>query len=466
MAGNPLLFAVFGAFAAFVSFVFLPSFPRTGIARVCTQLPHYYWDEAPGSWTKGITGHPSHGRWLLSETARTYELSRRAYVNACLETFEGLAPEVKAALAPVLQDGIPEEQFWQVKRENDKPQRRQSYSDSFEKKPDMTDEMRRYVTQAVEELWDGAADIGNAPWHTSKQEMLENFLAAKPSEPPYIDISEIPWALANGIVARFDATKIFPGKMFNASVPDIAKVLTEAGKEARIGILDGRVPPFVEFTEVAKQFAIDPLHSPHLNGNLRHLAPWYDTDIPAMLNMTSIVEREMPTFNVGITVGLSHYDEQDNILVGVKGVNVINALANSNLTDVVHGYKFIGAEGTGLLDENSPRKMWHRFITRTDFVKDYVPNYVINLKPGDGMTLPSRVYHAVWRLRSEDLAMNAFMEPKFGEMRWESAPQNYFTQMAKDPLRMAIRTLWVKSAKALYDKTGGCLFYQGVIEYC
>merc|ERR1712039_92036 len=76
------------------------------------------------------------------------------------------------------------------------------------------------------------------------------------------------------------------------------------------------------------------------------------------------------------------------------------------------------------------------------------PFFHIPLKEGEGVAVPSHAWHKVTSKQSRRVAVNAFMEPKFGKMRWKSAPNNYFNKENRQ--NAAMRILWLRSMKHLW----------------
>merc|ERR1712187_919189 len=77
------------------------------------------------------------------------------------------------------------------------------------------------------------------------------------------------------------------------------------------------------------------------------------------------------------------------------------------------------------------------------------PFFHMRLRPGDGVVLPSGTFHRVVSREDRRVSLNAFFEPAFGEMRWKSAPSNFYVRQHVDVL--ATRALWIKVVRHLWE---------------
>eukprot|EP00435_Cladocopium_sp_Y103_P069750 s562_g33.t2 len=58
--------------------------------------------------------------------------------------------------------------------------------------------------------------------------------------------------------------------------------------------------------------------------------------------------------------------------------------------------------------------------------------FKVNLKPGEGIVIPSNYLHSVQHLRADRIGVNFFFEPRFGSMQWPNSPGNFYAETAKE----------------------------------
>jgi len=172
------------------------------------------------------------------------------------------------------------------------------------------------------------------------------------------------------------------------------------------------------------------------NINVRRLPRWTrgeldDQEVMERIGLKGQVELAHNLLWFGGTTGGAHYDIQDNLLVQISG------------------------ESTALVfPPNCSGGLWQVGGSRATvewLIKQgrYVPYFVVPMKPGDGLVIPSNAVHVVTSKDPHRIDMNFFLEPKFGRMRWPSAPANYFT--TADPGTLSQRALWLKTVRELWD---------------
>merc|ERR1712032_105797 len=178
--------------------------------------------------------------------------------------------------------------------------------------------------------------------------------------------------------------------------------------------------------------------------SLRRLPRFMDVDkFVSQVGLDEDVHRSHSFLIVGASNGNVHWDEPENIIVGVSGLNVI--------------FMVPGDWADGL----SPKKCqegedWVDWLKADPFREEFVPFHMVVLKPGQGVVIPSKTLHAVYGT-VDRLAFNAFMEPKWGHMQWTD--RTYWKEESIE--RRALRHLWVGSMKRAWEEKGVGLYFQG-----
>lgn len=322
---------------------------------------------------------------------------------------------------------------------------------------------------------------------------LEHFLMFEqhggPCQEDHVEPDELLGAMQEGRPVRFVAKRFLPASVFNVTLRDIAAAHglaagdipilgTEPATRCRRDLawkykrlwLAGEstlCPPHYTLAMAARERAqtahmVD--YQPPFWGarvNVRRL-PHYvnlDADVVRPLGLEGDVERATGQLNIGYSAGEPHWDEQDNLFINIKGVSVV-MVAPSNYTDAADGYK-----GSGF---NMPWWVWQRFElaglaherTRRNhtFRRDVMPYFAVVLLPGEGVLIPSRSYHAVMGT-FDRIALNAFLEPRYGRMRWPSNPGSHWHR--ETPERRAVRNLWTRTIARLWDERKLSIHIQG-----
>jgi len=92
-----------------------------------------------------------------------------------------------------------------------------------------------------------------------------------------------------------------------------------------------------------------------------------------------------------------------------------------------------------------------------------MPYYYMVLKPGDGIAIPSRAFHAVYGAHNR-ASLQIFLEPKFNGMRGPDNKWSYWHKETDE--RRAMRNTYFKTLGHLWDnKRFGMVAQGGVIEY-
>jgi hypothetical protein len=132
--------------------------------------------------------------------------------------------------------------------------------------------------------------------------------------------------------------------------------------------------------------------------------------------------------------GGMHADFQDNIIIQLTGkADIIVFPANCSAS-------------SQFLPNQVTVKDWVKKGVKPGKIR--APFFHVILQEGEGIAVPSHAYHKVVSTQSRRLAVNAFMEPKFGRMKWKSAPNNYFVN--EDRANSAMRVLWLRAMAHLW----------------
>merc|ERR1712217_266608 len=157
----------------------------------------------------------------------------------------------------------------------------------------------------------------------------------------------------------------------------------------------------------------------------------------------------MPIHYVG-TQSL-HYDEEPNFYVHLSGeMNLV--VIHPNFTDVSFG----GSRHPSMPSFES---------YKSDPYLKQVPFHLVRMRPGDGITFPSRAYHWASAVKHDRVALNFFFIPKWRRMEYVAS--DWYSREAEKSLeRLAMRQLWARTLSRLYDDTGKAIIFMGTkLEY-
>merc|ERR550532_946211 len=153
--------------------------------------------------------------------------------------------------------------------------------------------------------------------------------------------------------------------------------------------------------------------------NVRRL-PELKVELEKTLGNPPWLERSWSMLWAG-AVGLwMHNDEPDNLLIAVNGEMTVMVF-NQEDTDILSGargpvHAFKEAFDLGDFHPDKTDATW---LAHNPWIHKF-PYIRVHLKPGMGVTVPSRAYHAIWMTDSERLLLNAFLVPKYKAL--EKAP--------------------------------------------
>lgn len=172
------------------------------------------------------------------------------------------------------------------------------------------------------------------------------------------------------------------------------------------------------------------------NVNVQRLPRWSrgalePSVLAAKLGLAGQAEYAHNLLWLGCGPGGIHADIQDNVIVQLAGESEV-FLVPPNCSLALE----MGAGGTGVTTE------WIKKLG-PDF-----PFFVVRLRPGDGLAIPSNTMHIVASMSPERIGMNFFFEPRHGRMRWPAALGNFYNWAG--PGHLAMRDLWVKTVKELW----------------
>mmetsp|Transcript_67442 Transcript_67442/g.156568 ORF Transcript_67442/g.156568 Transcript_67442/m.156568 type:complete len:184 (+) Transcript_67442:23-574(+) len=161
------------------------------------------------------------------------------------------------------------------------------------------------------------------------------------------------------------------------------------------------------------------------------------------------MERSWSMLWTGAVGSWWHNDEPDNLLIAVNRETTV-AVFEMNDTDLISGLrgpftKFFDLEGF------HPDKVDPRWLANNPWVKKF-PYIRVHLKPGMGVTVPSRTYHSIWTQDADRILLNAFMLPKYGALEKAPRPANsFYSRGMQSDLYMALMHLKMSSIGRLWD---------------
>lgn len=275
--------------------------------------------------------------------------------------------------------------------------------------------------------------------------------------PRTVEPSHIRHALQHGRVSHFDATRILPAEVFNVTIADLARI---QGKDTPVQVRGSpsymcsvrmwwlsyfRIVPHAEWIFCPPPQTLDTFKRGE-NGkiSLRRMSNFIDLDAKILKGsqLEEDVQRSEGQLWFGATMGGLHWDETDNFIVCLSG-SMVAMLVSPNYTDAFHGGKSVPFDQYGSIDAS------------------HVPSYIVALRPGEGIVIPSRTYHTI--AATEDrISFSTFLEPKWDRMKWSSAPGSF--QHFETDERRAIRNILMRTASRLWDNRGIAMFQQEAIE--
>jgi len=183
--------------------------------------------------------------------------------------------------------------------------------------------------------------------------------------------------------------------------------------------------------------------------NVRRLPRIPEIDLKKALGNPDWVERSWSLLWSGAMGSWWHNDEPDNMLIAVNR-EITVAVFEMNDTDVISGMR--GPFNPFFdLDKFHPDKVTPEWLEQNQWIKKF-PYVRVHLKPGMGVTVPSRAYHSIWAQDSDRLLLNGFLLPKYGAL--ESAPRpptSFFSPGQQHERYMALYHLKMASIGRLWD---------------
>merc|ERR1712032_1746745 len=168
------------------------------------------------------------------------------------------------------------------------------------------------------------------------------------------------------------------------------------------------------------------------------------------LNLTEDVERSEGQIIAGMAMGDTHFDETDALFVQVSGVSAIFTIPNQ-YTNAGEGERKWGCKNSGFL--------WWEFLPSNEWKKEVPPWYYVVLKPGDGLAVPSRAYHAVYGTYDR-IMLNSFLEPRWHRMQNSAVTEGSYWRIETHE-RKALRRLFFRTVSNLFENHGISLVEQG-----
>jgi len=138
----------------------------------------------------------------------------------------------------------------------------------------------------------------------------------------------------------------------------------------------------------------------------------------------------------GSTPGQFHVDEWDNV----------QSQATGSCDVIIFPPRCSGSIKMPLVEGHLD---WRRRMREQKPGNQYAWFFHMRLKAGEGVVIPSNAFHKIISRDNRRLAVNSFLEPKFGKMQWPGNPAHQFAINSRDML--AARRLWVESLSHLWD---------------
>ncbi|CAL1167639.1 unnamed protein product [Cladocopium goreaui] len=324
--------------------------------------------------------------------------------------------------------------------------------------------LREHGIEERTELW---------KWKTNRA--VDNGTLIPETSPPFVDLSEIRQAFHDARVVRFDATKLLPKHMFNATLQDIERLHQKTIDETILyGTLGGgglcrmfllmpvsNLYPRLGRTMLFSALRLGLMAFQQLVCRLKPLPFWIENperrkflgsaninlkrlpnfggtlDVPSRLGLKEDVAGMLALLWMGmVTEGPArssfHTDVQDNILMELVSETVVMVV---------------------------PRELFWQKPSNEEVSGTY---FKVNLKPGEGIVIPSNYLHSVQHLHADRLGVNFFFEPRFGSMQWPNSSGNFYAETAKERKEhLAMRSLWFQSANEVWNKFGKGVPFHG-----
>lgn len=399
------------------------------------------------------------------------------FVSYCREEWQKLSNEEKMILEPWHGSGrVPNHLLLPAQQNPDmltSESRRQGPAPYAAEKMPM-EEVHEVIRESISKsTWDGVVpEIPDA--------IAEHYAKLDLRKVPQVPgkWEEIRKALEGGRIVGFDATKLFPKELFNATpstlagregpdaqrIPILSDMCTaislhdwgrqvdkmgQRGARAHFNLADGvsqwgaphpdingeqkRIVDFKRLiaTQNCDTGYIHTRRMPKLHATL--------PDVVAEAGMQDDVVRVQSYLWMGALRGGFHYDEEANIYVQLTGEADV-WLIHQNFTRPYGG-------GKRVEQPPSPQR-----VLTDPYVKQ-VPIHIFRIKAGEGLVFPAYTYHLFNAQSPERVALNFFFMPKWRKMEYAEA--DWYTQEAKGPnglVRLALRQIWTRSFARLWDE--------------
>jgi hypothetical protein len=139
---------------------------------------------------------------------------------------------------------------------------------------------------------------------------------------------------------------------------------------------------------------------------------------------------------IGLSPGGIHYDPIDNTLLQLRGTKKI-LVFHPDLTDAVDGDTYPS--------KFNPTTFLSPTILESHRFMKFLPYSIVELKPGDGVTIPARAYHAPFACSHDSISLNSFLQPNL-----RSGP---FPRDKRSRMRLKTWLLF-RFSRSLYSLTG------------
>jgi len=324
----------------------------------------------------------------------------------------------------------------------------------------------------------------------------------------HIRASQIADYVRMGKVAVFDATELLGKELFNLTMPEIARLHGEAAREIPVYRQQGASAPgrsgFEDLASYSKRIAQwrdrgeirypeyrpwgpeTPTQEDRRDSEGSSKEPWWlgllsaytgaplavaykqlrtnvlqcaintrrldKLPIPKVeeaLGSPSWLERAWSMFWLGPVGDCWHYDDPDNLLIGVHGDMWVTVFEQQDAEAMRAG----GDRGCWSALNPLPQTFTDSNVMRTDpWVKKF-PFIHFKLEPGMGVIVPSGTFHSLTMPDGDRILMNVFMNPKFKALHDAPASKySFYNERKQTDEYAAMRSLKASTIYRVWDK--------------
>mmetsp|Transcript_144268 Transcript_144268/g.350263 ORF Transcript_144268/g.350263 Transcript_144268/m.350263 type:complete len:432 (+) Transcript_144268:3-1298(+) len=320
---------------------------------------------------------------------------------------------------------------------------------------DLADEIPIYKQNGASQLfgWSSLRDVGR------RIELLGK--ADKLYHPNSVPVPRDPRALRRGQSDGNASTRIHGDttmKTFDFNMSKALQKLADVLPSSREALgLDDLLVELAQGAKMSPQALEGMLHDMRVKLsqytiNVRRLPKIPQINLKEALGNPEWLERSWSMFWTGAMGIWWHNDEPDNLLIAINKEMTV-AVFEMNDTDLLSGSRGPIGEMEKYYDLAGfhPDRVDQQWLEKNQWIKKF-PYIRVHLKPGMGVTVPSRTYHAIWAQDSDRILLNAFLLPKHGALEQAPRPNNgFYGPGIQSELYMALWHLKMSSLGRLWD---------------